>query len=78
MKLNTIEKFLLIAQHPTKGRFVIQQMPLNYSVVGAILLELSIEKRLKIENKRLVLTNRRSHTNPMLNNVGNIQSLDHV
>lgn len=67
MKLNTIEKFLLVAQHPDKGRFIIPQMQLNYGVVGAILLELSIEKRLKIENKRLILIDDKPHAHPMLN-----------
>lgn len=67
--LNTIERFLLVAQHPDKGRFIIPQMQLNFGLAGAVLLELSIEKRLKIENKRLILVNDKHHKHPMLNMV---------
>lgn len=65
--LNIIEKFLLIAQHPDKGRFIIPQMQLHFGISGAILLVLSIEKRLKIENKRLIMLNDKMHVHPMLN-----------
>ena len=66
-KLSIIEKFLLVSQHPDKGRFIIPQMQLHYGLAGAILLELSIEKRLKVENKRLILVDDTQHQHPMLN-----------
>ena len=68
-KLSIIEKFLLVSQHPDKGRFIIPQMQLHYGLAGAILLEMSIEKRLKIENKRLILIDNKPHSHPIFNMV---------
>lgn len=55
MKLSIVELFLLLAQHPTKGRFVIGDMQINYCIIGAILLEMSLDGKIGLENEILVL-----------------------
>lgn len=55
MKLNIVELFLLLAQHPSKGRFVIGDMQINYGIIGAILLEMSLDGMIGLENDVLVL-----------------------
>ena len=60
MELSVVERFLLLAQHPEKGRFTISGIQLNYGIVGALLLQMSLEKRIVLENNTLVLKNRRN------------------
>ncbi len=55
MKLSTVENFLLFAHHPNKGRFVVSEMNINYGIIGAILLEMSLEDKVIIENDNLIL-----------------------
>lgn len=55
MKLNTLSKFLLIAHHPEKGRFLISDIHINYGIIGAALLEMSLDGQLKIEENKLTL-----------------------
>jgi hypothetical protein len=55
MELNITEKFLLLGLHPEKGRFIISDVHLSYGLVGAILLEMSIDNRIAIENNRVIL-----------------------
>lgn len=55
MKLSIVELFLLLAQHPSKGRFVIGDMQINYCIIGAILLEMSLDGMIGLENDVLVL-----------------------
>lgn len=54
MKLNTQESFMLMAQHPEKGRFVISDIQLQYGLIGAILLDLSINGSIRIENNVII------------------------
>jgi len=58
MRLSTVEKFLLIAQHPIKGKFIISDMYMNYGIIGAILLDMSLEDKVIVENDKLILKNR--------------------
>jgi len=53
MELNTIEKFLLIAHHPEKGRFKIPHIHFKYGIAGAILLELSLRKTISLKEARV-------------------------
>lgn len=55
MELNTIEKFLLIAHHPEKGRFKIPPIHFKYGIAGAILLELSLRKIISLKEARVVI-----------------------
>jgi golgi phosphoprotein 3 len=56
MDLNLIEKFILLSLDSKKGKFLIDAMSLNYGIAGAILLELSEEKKISIINKRLTIS----------------------
>ena len=69
MNLNTAEKFLLLAQHPVKGRSVITNPEISYGIAGALLLELTLEERVAIEDKRLILKNDRKSDNQALSEV---------
>ena len=55
MELNIAEKFLLLAHHPNKGRFLISGIMINYGLIGALLLELSAAGKLSVRDKELVL-----------------------
>ena len=55
MNLSSVEKFLVLAHHPQKGKFMISDIHINYGIIGAILLDMSLEDKIKIENDRLVL-----------------------
>lgn len=72
MKLNTIEKFLLLAKHPVKKRFIISEMHINYGIIGGILMEMSLENRIKLDNKSLLLENMEPSTNYLINDVSAI------
>jgi uncharacterized membrane protein YheB (UPF0754 family) len=54
MNLNTAEKFLILAHHPEKGRFVVRGTQLSYGLVGALLLEMSLENIVSVQDNRLV------------------------
>ncbi len=54
MELSTVEKFILLAQHPEKGRFTIGVMQLNYGIIGALLPEMSQDKIVVLEDKKRV------------------------
>jgi golgi phosphoprotein 3 len=54
MNLNTAEKFLILAHHPEKGRFIVNEAQLSYGIVGALLLDLSLENIVTVQDKRLV------------------------
>lgn len=69
MKLSTVEKFLLIAHHPNKGRFVVSEMNINYGIIGAILLEMSLEDKVIVENDNLILKNSRSAGNQIVSEI---------
>ncbi|MBL4716741.1 MAG: GPP34 family phosphoprotein [Bacteroidia bacterium] len=71
MKLNTIEKYLLLAQHPTKGRSIYGQY-VNYGTIGAILLEVSLNDGVSIENKLLILKENIEFENPVLLDIANL------
>lgn len=72
MELNTIEKFLLLAQHPIKGRFVISDMHINYGIVGAALMEMSINDQIKIENNKLILNSTKKSDDPIISDISTI------
>lgn len=54
MQLNTAEKFLLIAHHPEKSRFTISSIQMEYGIIGAILMDLTLDNKVTLENKILV------------------------
>ncbi len=71
---NTLEMFLLIAHHPEKGRFMIPQMFLQYGIAGAILLDLTLEDRIELENKQLILKPSMVSADPVINEAVTLMS----
>lgn len=64
-QLSISEQFLVLAQHPDKGRFVVGQMFIQYGLVGALLLEMSLEDRIDISGDKLLLKNDRDISNSL-------------
>ncbi len=75
MELSTVEKFLLIAQHPIKGRFIISDVQINYGIIGAILLDMSLEQKVIIEDNKLNLKNRGKVKDPIISEIVEIISI---
>ena len=69
MRLSTAEKFILIAQHPDKGRFILSDLHVNYGIIGAILLEMSIENKVIIENDCVILKNIENNDNQFISEI---------
>ena len=69
MKLNTLAKFLLIAHHPEKGRFLISEAHINYGIIGAALLEMSLDGLIKIEEDMLILINNGESDNSIISEI---------
>ena len=55
MKLNTLTKFLLVAHHSEKGRFLISDAHINYGIIGAALLDMSLDRQIKVEGDKLII-----------------------
>ena len=69
MNLTTAEKFLLIAHHPEKGRFIIQEIQLKMGLMGALLLDLTLDQKIVIENDRLILKDRGRSNDPVISEI---------
>lgn len=65
MNLTTAEKFLLLARHPEKGRFLISGIHVNYGLTGALILDMTLQKKVAVENDKLVLKTRKRSTDPV-------------
>lgn len=55
MTLNTAERFLLLIQHPKKQGFVIPYHIKNAGLAGAVLLDLASEKKITLDNGKVVV-----------------------
>lgn len=53
------EKYLLLCYHPEKGRLLNTANYTSYGIAGAIILELAEMNKFKLENDRIVITDRR-------------------
>ncbi len=69
MEIRLTEKFLLIAQSPEKGRFLISSLQLNVGLVGAILMEMTFDKKIVIEQNKLLLKSSKSSNDPVLSEI---------
>jgi len=69
MNLSIPEKFLLLAQHPDKGRLIISGLQLQYGMIGALLLQMSVEKRISIENDLVTLKSGKGSPDPILSEI---------
>lgn len=54
-ELNIVQQFMLLAHQPNKGGYIISGIYINYGIIGALLLDMSMEGGIIIENDRLVL-----------------------
>ncbi len=66
MELNLIEKFILIALSDEEGKFVTDSTYLNNGIAGSILLELVLEKRIDLVDKKVHIINQSPHENTFL------------
>ncbi len=58
MELNLVDKLILLALDDDKGTFAAQPMALTYGLAGAVILELFLQERIKIVDKKVVIKNR--------------------
>ncbi len=72
--LTLTEKFLLLAMHPEKGRFTIAGMQLAYGIAGGLLLELSMQERIAIEDGKVVSKKGSRITDPVLSEVSDMMA----
>ena len=66
MTLTVPEKYLLLAQHPEKGRLIVNGIQLQYGLIGAVLLEMTLEGRLDVSNDLLVLKPSKKSSDPIV------------
>lgn len=66
MKLNLVDKFLLLGLDDNKGTFTSEPFAVTYGLAGAILLELSLLESISIVNKKVVLKNQKKVGDPLL------------
>ena len=66
---STPGSFLILAHHPEKGGFLISQIYVQYGIAGALLLELALEERVTITDRKLSLKPGRASSSPWLNDV---------
>ncbi|TVQ85835.1 MAG: GPP34 family phosphoprotein [Bacteroidetes bacterium] len=69
MKLTTIEKFLLLAQHPDKGRFVISDIQLNHSILGLLFIKMFEDDGIFLDNNRIVINENYEPVDPILSDM---------
>jgi hypothetical protein len=55
MKFSTAEKFLILAHHPEKGRFITSHLFMQYGIAGAIILDMTLDDRIEMADKKLLL-----------------------
>ncbi|MFD2033623.1 GPP34 family phosphoprotein [Belliella marina] len=72
MELSLSEKLLLLAIHRENGKFITSDLHLNYSLAGAILLELSIKEHLKLVDGNVYLKDIEKIDSPLLLGVTNL------
>ena len=58
MELNTPEKILILAKHPEKYWFRTAELQLKFGLIGACLLELSLQNILDVQNDHFVIKNK--------------------
>lgn len=53
MDLNTAEKYLLLILHPDKSRYLVTDQVINPGLLGAILVDLSIDGKIEIRDRKV-------------------------
>ncbi|MGB3466908.1 MAG: GPP34 family phosphoprotein [Cyclobacteriaceae bacterium] len=59
-----MEKFILLAHHPDKAKFIVSELQINYGMVGAMFLKLSFEEKIDIRDGKLIVRDRHEISNP--------------
>ncbi len=71
--LSLSEKFIIIAHQANKGRFFVSDIVLSHGIVGALLLELSLNELVYLNNKKLVVKSKKTKDvllNELLDKIG--------
>ncbi len=66
MNLNTLTQFLLIAHHPEKKRFLISEAHISFGMIGAALMEMTLQKQITIENDKLFVAKDAKSNHPII------------
>jgi golgi phosphoprotein 3 len=74
MQLNTVEKFLLITHHPEKGRFIVSGIQMEYGIIGALLLDMTLENKIVLEKDMLILNKNWKSDNQVLSEISSLIS----
>lgn len=53
MNLNLIDQLILLALDDEKGNFIADSFSFGYSLAGAVILELSLQEKIEVENKKI-------------------------
>ncbi len=64
--LKLFEKFILLALDQKKGKFLIDALALNYGLAGAILLELSEQNKISLQEKRIIVKDKKYTSNQII------------
>ena len=68
-ELTLVEKFILLTRHPEKSRLLVAGTQLWYGIAGALLMEMSLQKRIEIEDGKVVLKNDKKISDPMISEI---------
>ena len=69
MELTLVEGFLLLALDNRKGTFLIDSIALNHGLAGAVLMKLTILKKIRIEQRRVYVVDTSDTGSPFLNSM---------
>ncbi|TRX52418.1 GPP34 family phosphoprotein [Fulvivirga sp. M361] len=69
MDLSITEKFILLAQHPAKAKFMVSDIHVNYGFSGSLLLEMSEKAKISIDNDLVVLQRGERSSNPVISEI---------
>lgn len=67
LKLNLLEKYLLIALDDEKGKFINDSIYLHYGFAGAIMLELAIRGKIEVHGEKILLKDKSTEKEIALN-----------
>lgn len=65
MSLKIVKNFLLLSQHPEKGRFIIDEIKLQYGIIGALFMQMSLDGMIDIVDDQLLLKAGKGSRNPI-------------
>ena len=72
MGLSIVKKFLLISQHPEKGRFLTDEFQIGYGIIGAALLEMSLDDKIDIVDEKVFAKEIRKKDNELLYEISSV------